>query len=72
MSRDAPYIDMRWERQGYEATEAEAKVRVVEAYEELLRRARQAAVDLQHGRVNNVRPRHPSQSPAGIRVDVSL
>jgi hypothetical protein len=51
MSRDAPYIDMRWERHGYETTEAEAKARVVEAYEELLRRAAAAARDRQHGRI---------------------
>jgi hypothetical protein len=51
MSRDAPDIDMRWERTGYELTEAEAKTRVVDSYEELLRRALQAALDRQHGRL---------------------
>jgi hypothetical protein len=51
MSLDAPYIDMRWERHGYETTEAEAKACVVEAYEELLRRSKAAAVDRQRGRV---------------------
>jgi hypothetical protein len=35
---------MRWERHGYETTEAEAKARVTEAYEELLRRAAAAAL----------------------------
>jgi hypothetical protein len=45
MSQDAPYIDMRWERHGYEATEEEAKARVVEAYEELLRRSKAAMKD---------------------------
>ena len=51
MSRDAPYVDMRFDNRGYEATEAEAKVRVVEAYEELLTRAAEAGLDRQHGRI---------------------
>ena len=50
-SRDAPYVDMRFDNGGYEACEAEAKVRVVEAYEELLTRAAEAALDRQHGRI---------------------
>jgi hypothetical protein len=44
-------IDMRWEREGLEGTEAQAKRRFVEAYEELLRRAAEAALDRQHGRI---------------------
>jgi hypothetical protein len=51
MWRDAPDVDMRWERQGLEATEEHAKARVVEAYEELLGRAAQGALDRQHGRI---------------------
>jgi hypothetical protein len=49
MSRDGPDIDMRWERSCYEATEAEAKARVVESYEELLRRALAAVLLRQNG-----------------------
>ena len=44
-------IDMRWEGEGLEGSEAQAKRRVVEAYEELLRRAAEAALDRQHGRI---------------------
>ena len=51
MWRDAADIDMRWDREGLEATEEDAKARVVEAYEELLRRAAQGALDHQHGRI---------------------
>jgi hypothetical protein len=51
MSRDGPDIDMRWERNGYEDTERAAKTRVVDAYEEMLRRAREAALDVQRGRL---------------------
>jgi hypothetical protein len=49
MSRDGPDIDMRWERSGYEASEADAKARVVESYEELLRRALAGALRRQNG-----------------------
>jgi hypothetical protein len=51
MSRDAPDINMRWERNGYEDTEWAAKTRVVDAYEELLRRARDVALNVQRGRL---------------------
>src|SRR5829696_9064851 len=48
MSQDGPHIDMRWERNGYEATEAEAGP----AWSRRTKRhAAAAALDRQHGRI---------------------
>lgn len=66
MSRDAPAIDMRWERNRYETSEAEAKARVVEAYEELLRRALESSASVEAA--DNVRPCRSTESPARVRL----
>jgi hypothetical protein len=55
MFKDAPAVDMRFERGGWMKTEAEAKTRVVESYRELQDRALAAGTRIGAGRWHHLR-----------------